>query len=680
MGFLVGGDSKSNSEQTQKLDHVQLSSCAYGQVIPIIYGMQRVSPLLIWLNEFQAHEHKKEVGKGFSQEQTTYTYTACVQFALCEGPLTGTGLVRVWEDKKVRRFGPTDATGAPFEVASAGPRSNPTPWTHLSSAHASEALGYGGTAWVAHSTMDLGDNGSLKNYSIEVLGFQATITAPNITYNATSLSAYDAHPASIIVDLLTNKEYGLGWDASRIDVVNGADGTAASGYTRYCHANGFYLSLAMTEQKPGLDWLREILKCTNSAAVWSQGVLKILPYGDSSATGNSYTYTPDNTAIYDLTNNDFLPVEDGDPIRVERSNIQDCYNSVPIEWLDRNADYKVTVAEDPDQADVEAFGLRRADPIQAHSICRGDVALALSRLAAQRNIWIRNKYTFRLPQRYILLEPMDLVTLTESKLGLDQKVVRITDIKEDPDGSFEIVAEEWPFGTGTHTLYSGQTGDGATVFMLTDPGNATAPVGFVPTLQLSNGDLQFWLVTAGGNDWGGAYVYLSDDTSTFEIAGTTKRGRWGTLVNTITSSSTTITVDLSASQGTLDSTSATGAADDLTKIWIDGEVFSYQTATLTGAYTYQLTGCLRARQSTVAAAHTAGAYVIRLDDGVFKHPLAYNRLGTNVYVKLVSFNTKGLATQDISTLSYYTFAVPASPDILPKVTGVSITIQTTEFP
>ena len=680
MGFLVGGGPDTNANQTQKLDHIQLSSSAYGQVIPIVYGMQRVAPVLIWYNEFTPHEKKQEIGKGFSQEQTSYTYTACIQMAVCEGPIDS--FVRLYEDKGVLLFGSSTVfLIVPFEATSVGPRSNPTPWSHLTSVHSAQALGYGGTAWMAAASMNLGDQGSLKNYSVEVKGFCATQAGTPFLGSLAGLETpYDAHPADIIVDLFTNQEYGLGWDASRIEVSLGADGTANSSYTNYCHAMGFYLSVAMTDQQAGLQWLQQILAATNSAGVWSQGKLKIIPYGDTTATANGFTYTPDTTAIYDLSVDDFLPVSDMDPIQVERLNLQDSYNSVPVEWLDRANEYKTTIAEDPDQADVEAYGLRRADSVSAHMVCRQEIALALSRLAAQRNVWIRNKYKFFLPQRYVLLEPMDLVTLTEPKMGLDHKVVRITDIEEDADGNFQIEAEEWPFGTGTHTLYSPQTGDGTTLNLNADPGDSTAPVGFVPTLQMTGGTLEFWMVTAGGSDWGGAFVYLSDDTTTFELAGTAKRGRWGTLVSTITNSSTTISVDLSLSGGSLESTSAQGASDDLTAIWLDGEVISYETATLTGAFTYSLTNCLRGRMSTTPAAHTAGAYAVRLDEGVFKHPLAYNRLGTNVYAKLVSFNTKGAGVQDISTLSYYTFAIPAAPDILPKVSGVTITIQTTEFP
>lgn len=674
----MGGTPKTAAQETPALDHITLQSSAYGQPIPIVYGTFRVPGLVIWYDEFKAtrHEQSQEVGKGGSADvkSVTYTYSACVQMALCEGPIVSFG--RVWKDKDV--YVATYAAG--FEASDVGPRSNPTPWAHLTSAHSAKALGYGGTAWVAAAALDL-KNAQLGNHTFEVRGFNGTHTHTYTDPRGASQTAYDAHPKDIITDLLTSTEYGAGWDSSRIVVALGADGTAGSSYENYCHAVGFYLSLALTEQSTALDVINGIAESTNSALVWSQGKLKVLPYGDTTATGNGFTFTPDTTVAYALGVDDYVTNGADDPIQVERTNLQDTYNSFPVEYSDRAQDYKVTVAEDPDQADGEAYGLRRASPVNLHYICRPEIATAVSRLKAQRSVWIRNTYKFRLPQRYVLLEPMDLVSLTEPRLGLDAHVVRITEITEsEEEGTFEIVAEEWPFGTGTHTLYTAQVGDGTAVNFSADPGNAYAPEGFVPTLQLSAGALQFWMVTSGGTNWGGADVYVSDDATTYKFAGTAYRARFGVTVGAITSSSTTISVDLTASAGTLISTTAAGAADDLTAIWIDGEVISYQTATLTSAYNYTLTGCLRGRQSTTAAAHSSGAACIRLDEGVFKFPLTYARLGATVYVKLASFNTLGGAKQDISGLSAYTFAIPAAPAILPTPSGVTISISGTEPP
>jgi Putative phage tail protein len=677
MGFLFPKPDTNATKQAEPLAHIQLQTSSYGNPLPIVYGTQRVTAALIWYDEFNKERHDKSenVGKGGSINSTEYTYSACIMLALCEGPVAA--LHRVWRDKEVFLV-PADCG---FEANFLGARSNPTPWTHLTSVHPTKAIGYGGTAWVAAAKLNLPD-AALRNHSVEVQGFFAlyphTYTEPAPRSNVQT--NYDAHPADIITDLLTSVDYGLGWDPSRLVMNVGTDGFAASSFTTYVHALGFYLSLALNEQATALDILGGILAATNSAAVWSQGKIKFLPYGDTSATGNSHTFTPNLTVQYSLGTDDFLPVADMDPIQVERSNLQDTYNSVPVEFIDRTQDYKQSVVEDPDQADAEAYGLRRSDPIPAHFVTKSDVALALSRLAAQRSIWIRNTYKFKLPQRYILLEPMDLVQLTEPKMGLVGQVVRIKSIDEDPEGNFDITAEEWPFGIGTHVAYTPQIGDGTANDYNVAPGNANTPIGLVPTLQLTQGALELWLVTSGGANWGGAEVWVSDDNTTFAFAGTAYGATYGTITSNISSGATTIPVDLSTSLGTLASTTAAGAADDLTTMWVGGEVFSYQTATLTGANAYSLTGVLRGRQSTTPVSHTSGNAVIRLNENVYRHSFAYNRLGQTLYVKLVSFNKVGGAKQDISLLSSYSFAIPSAPALLPAPTGVTITISTSEPP
>jgi len=180
--------------------------------------------------------------------------------------------------------------------------------------------------------------------------------------------------------------------------------------------------------------------------------------------------------------------------------------------------------------------------------------------------------------------------------------------------------------------------------------------------------------------WGSADVYVSDDGSTYDFAGTVTRGRWGTITSSISNSVTTIPVDLSVSGGTLDSTSATGASDDLTAMWLNNEVFSYETATLTGTNAYSLTNCLRGRMSTTPAAHTSGDTVVRLDEGVFKHTIAHNRLGTTIYFKLVSRNRYGGAQQSIADVSPYTYNIPSNPAILPSPSAVTVAISSTPAP
>ena len=62
----------------------------------------------------------------------------------------------------------------------------------------------------------------------------------------------------------------------------------------------------------------------------------------------------------------------------------------------------------------------------------------------QRRAYIRNSYKFKLGWRYALLEPMDIVLLTDAALGLAGKAVRITAIEEDDNGELTITADEIP--------------------------------------------------------------------------------------------------------------------------------------------------------------------------------------------------------------------------------------------
>ena len=690
-----------------QLANLSLQSTASGQIIPIVYGTGRVSGKLFWCVPYAPVPNPpQQVGKGGqSNESTGFTYSASIMLGLCEGPIQsleigwqGKGRLLCWSafegPPPFRMTIPGRAAQVlmGLESLSLGFRVNPATFSFLTTNFPANAVPYNGTAWIGSAQLNLPDNQTPQN-AFAVRGFCAIYEHDyRVLGTADELGgfyiAYDAHPADCIIDLLTNKEYGLGWPSSRILVDVGAfqddDGefledfgaglVSVSSFRNYCHAMGFYFSPVLDSSRTALEVLTEWLQATNSAAVWSQGQLKFLPFGDIRVTGNGFDYFPDQTAVYDLGLDDFMLTGDG-PVTVTRTGLADTFNDCPVEFNDRTQDYNLTTLDDPDQSDVEAFGLRIDGVRSLHCITRIDHALAISRLLAQQSIWVRNCYTFTLPQHYVLLEPMDLVTLTEPGLGMVKTVVRIVDILENENGDLAITANEWPFGVGVHTAFGPQKGDGIAGNWNVDPGDANAPVAFIPTLQMTGENVELWLATAGGPNWGGANVWVSDDNSTFVPAGIAQRARYGVLTSVMSPTDTSFGVDLSVSDGLMESaTSANGAADDLTEVYIGGEVVSYQTATLTGANKYTLTGTLRARQMTLAGPHSPLDPVIRLDANVFKHSIAYNRLGTTIYVKLASFNGYGFGQQDVSDVTSYAFNIPLSPNLLPVPENATITI------
>jgi hypothetical protein len=98
-------NSKPLAQNQPKITSIRLQSSAYGAVVPLIYGTQRISGKLIWYGDFTPIAHAQQVrtgggkksGGGSTQTETNYTYTAAVAILLCEGQINSLG--SVWDSK-----------------------------------------------------------------------------------------------------------------------------------------------------------------------------------------------------------------------------------------------------------------------------------------------------------------------------------------------------------------------------------------------------------------------------------------------------------------------------------------------------------------------------------------------------------------------------------------------------
>ncbi|MGH6977272.1 MAG: phage tail baseplate protein, partial [Stellaceae bacterium] len=313
------------------------------------------------------------------------------------------------------------------------------------------------------------------------------------------------------------------------------------------------------------------------------------------------------------------------------------------------------------------YGLRFDQTRQAHLFADANAARLSAQLLLQRQV-IRNTYQFTLDQRYILLDPMDIVTLTDARLGLSRQWVRIVEIAENDDGTLLVAAEDYLAGTGAAASYSFQQGAGYSVDYNADPGNALAPIVVEAPVQIASSGLEVWLATAGGANWGGCDVYVSSDGSTYKLAGR-KNGpsRMGVLTAAFPAGGDpdtvdTLSVDLSSSMGALLSGTQQDADLGHTLCWVDGEFVSYEAATLTGANRYSLgTYIRRGLYGSAIAAHAAGAGFARLDDSTFALPYDKSQIGTTVHIKLASFNLYGGGLQPLASVADYVHIVVGPP-------------------
>ena len=362
---------KTQASQQTTYSGLQLNTSVLGSCLPIIYGVARAGVNLIWYGDFQQigsggkGSGKGGItggGKGGGSNSPTYQVAAAL--ALCEGPISGVGLV--WLNKG----NPTLSSLGLSLFTGTYPQ---TPWGYLQSKHQdineqhtipstgpyTITVAFTGAPFADGGVVDVNGNvysvvGSSPaagqytvNTSTGTYTFNAadasvpvTITyaagnqqPPNqaVGYNGIAYVAgtlqlgqsaqipqincevqgilcnsvgilSDADPSLVVPDLLTNTHYGAAFPSAKIGALSGS----ASSYQNYCLAQGLLISVAYTTQQTAAQILDDIATATNSAIVWNGGLLNFIPYGDVAITGNGKTYTPSLTPVATFSNDDFV--------------------------------------------------------------------------------------------------------------------------------------------------------------------------------------------------------------------------------------------------------------------------------------------------------------------------------------------------------------------------------------
>ncbi len=169
MSGLFGGGSQPTT--TPDYTGLQIQTAVNTLPIPIVWGESRLAPNIVWYNNFQTYESsgggKGSGGKGglFSGgggSSVSYTYSAAIIMALCEGPIAG--INQIWKNQSVytlSELGLSLFTGTT-------PQSE---WSYIATAYPSQALAYQGTAYLCAPNYSLGDSATLDNHNFEVQGF-----------------------------------------------------------------------------------------------------------------------------------------------------------------------------------------------------------------------------------------------------------------------------------------------------------------------------------------------------------------------------------------------------------------------------------------------------------------------------------------------------------------------------
>lgn len=675
MAFFFGGGTSRASGANKPEKVLRVQSSIEGKARPVLWGQNRLSGNLIWYGDF---EHRgggaggkgsgggkgggggggKGGGKGGGQQ---VEYRTAVVIAMCEGPVVS--FDRLWNNQSTERFNKLDLE------TYLGTYSQST-WGWLTARHPTEALPYRGLAYMAADHMPLGASPVLPNLTVE-------ITA---TINSAIAGSKDADPKDIITDFLTNDYYGAEFPAANIG--------SLSLYSDYCLALGLVMSPIAMDQQEARQYLKEWLEATNSEAVWSGGQLTIVPYGDTAVTGNGSTYTPPSFSGYSLTDEDFKPPQGGnpdsvssasgaDPVQGARKNPDDQKNAIPVEFLNRANSYNPKVIDAKDDAGIAVNGLRRADVKQRHFFCTEAAAIMSAHLALGREA-VRRTYAVTVGQEYILLDPMDVLLITDAKLALSAAPVRIKEITENQDYTLTLYVEEYLAGTGWAPGYNVEASAGFSPDYNADPGMVNQPVIWEPTYDLSQGQLAIWLAISGSDSsYGGCEIWVSTDNASYNFVGQLDGStRMGTLFSALPSVSVattgqtidttnTLQVDLAqVPNAQLTSGTQADALAGNTLIYLaeTGEYLAYETATLITGQKYDLTYLVRGLYNTTPAAASDGSAFVRVVDGdVFPFLITADRIGATLYFKFLAYNQHGGGRQSLDEVVAYPYIVGGTP-------------------
>jgi len=598
-------------------------------------------------------------------------------------PDIGAEVIITFQIKNPNAVGQDESTMLDFTLADGN--IGQAPYSFLSGSYPGAVIGYSGIATVLYEPMDFGAAGEPEENSFEVI-------TPDIYGGvyANGTPIMDCNPVTCMTRVLTDKVNGLGVGAIPFPTAfldNGPGGTWGAPGTpsvqsvgstawNWFAANNFFISPNLDSQDTADSTMSKWLEAGMCASFASEGLLKLVPYGDTTTAANGCTWTAPSIYVAALDDTCFIAKDGVDPVTIKRTAWQDCYNSVQVQWDNRGNQYAKEITEESDQSLINRYGSRIEDPQDWDFIHTLLAATFAANMRLKHGTYIRNTYTFSLPFIYSYLEPMDIVTLTTSSvwaqgisntnLGVTNLPVRITKIVDDPTEGLKLECEDYPFGAGCPTLFNkGQSAGEVVSNAYASPGTSEVVL-FEATGRLTGyAGNQLWIGACGtGENYGSTNVWVSQDgTNYVQITQLTSPSVLGELAAAFPAGSdpdtaNSLVVQLVENSGALASGTQAAADSDSMICYVNGEVISYSAAAVTGQNTYTMGGYIRRGQlGTTISSHPAGSLFMRLDSSIYKYTYDPLWQGKTIYLKFQALNNFGNNPQPLSNLAAVSFTL-----------------------
>lgn len=309
-----------------------------------------------------------------------------------------------------------------------------------------EVGGYPAMAWLDMNFIVSNELNGNPSVSAVVMGKKVYDTR-------TKKTAYSTNPAMCLRDFMLSKRYGLG----RWITADDLDDDSWNRVADYCDeeisfldasgaiikAKRFELNMVIDQKNSALDWVQEILANFQGYLTLTNGKFKLHV---EQQTDVSYKFNDDNCSDLSVT-----------PL-----SLNDTPNKYTVKIIDTRNNWSSVACNVEDYADQKERQKIITKEVNLNGTTSQYQALRLARFYRDQNLACPLTLSWKTGINGMHLEPGDVVTISYHKVFTDLPV-RITEIKQDDDGKFELTGRQY-----NDTIYGDTLGGGVHWYNYTD--------------------------------------------------------------------------------------------------------------------------------------------------------------------------------------------------------------------
>lgn len=309
-----------------------------------------------------------------------------------------------------------------------------------------EVGGYPAMAWLDMNFIVSNELNGNPSVSAVVMGKKVYDTR-------TKKTAYSTNPAMCLRDFILSKRYGLG----RWITADDLDEDSWNRVADYCDeeisfldasgaiikAKRFELNMVIDQKNSALDWVQEILANFQGYLTLTNGKFKL---HIEQQTDVSYKFNDDNCSDLSVT-----------PL-----SLNDTPNKYTVKIIDPRNNWSSVACNVEDYADQKERQKIITKEVNLNGTTSQYQALRLARFYRDQNLACPLTLSWKTGINGMHLEPGDVVTISYHKVFTDLPV-RITEIKQDDDGKFELTGRQY-----NDTIYGDALGGGIHWYNYTD--------------------------------------------------------------------------------------------------------------------------------------------------------------------------------------------------------------------